>query len=212
MKRVLEAIILGLEARSSNYTSNDASNDGRRLFHGRGQCYQGLGYINVDWFAPVLLITLYQEVEPQGWQQLLAGLGSLAGEIDCGIVQRRYLRGSPIETLFGELPEQPLAIEQELKFALSFAGKQNIGFFLDMSPGRQWLRERAEGKRVLNLFSYTCSFSVAAMASNAKYVVNSDMSRAALNVGRQNHCLNHQHDRLKRDVEFLPYDLFRSWK
>lgn len=209
MKRVLEAITVNLDAaKSDNYVSND----GRRLFHGRGQCYQGLGHINVDWFAPVLLITLYQEVESPDWQQFLAGLASLTAEIDCAIVQRRYLRGGPIETLFGELPQQPLAVEQDLTFALSFGAKQNIGFFLDMLPGRQWIRERAEGKRVLNLFSYTCSFSVAAMASNAKSVVNIDMSRAALNVGRQNHCLNNQHERLKRDVEFLPYDVFRSWK
>jgi 23S rRNA (cytosine1962-C5)-methyltransferase len=42
--------------------------------------------------------------------------------------------------------------------------------------------------------------------------MNVDMSKAALNVGRDNHRINHQEDKLKRDVQFLAYDIFRSWK
>ena len=192
---------------------NDGSgDDARRLFHGRGQCYEGLAYINVDWFAPVLLITLYQQPDSADWVLLLAGLEPLAGTVDCVLVQRRYLRGAPIETVWGQLPEQPLAAEQGLHYALAFGGKQNIGFFPDMAPGRQWLAQRAENKRVLNLFAYTCSFSVAAIHGGASCVLNIDMSRAALEVGRRNHRLNNQQAALQRDVQFLPYDIFRSWK
>lgn len=48
----------------------------------------------------------------------------------------------------------------------------------------------AAGLRVLNLFAYTCGFSVAAIAGGAARVVNLDMSRPALSRGRDNHRLN----------------------
>ncbi len=77
-----------------------------------------------------------------------------------------------------------------------------------MRAGRQWVREWAGGKSVLNLFAYTCGFSVAALAGGAHRVVNFDMSRAALTQGRENHRLNGQDtDR----VTFQAMDIFRSF-
>ena len=187
------------------------SDQARRLFHGRGQCFEALGFINVDYFQPVLLLTLYQAPDSPAWQQLLASLQSLDSVVECVLVQRRYLPGAPTETLLGEPTAQALAMERGLKFALSFGDKQNLGFFLDMAPGRSWLQLRAGHQRVLNLFSYTCSLSVAAIAGGASSVLNVDMSKAALTVGRDNHRLNGQGKSMIQDVQFLPYDLFRSW-
>src|SRR3546814_21000772 len=73
---------------------------------------------------------------------------------------------------------------------------------------RRWVQEQAQGKRVLNLFAYTCGFSVAAIAGGAEHVVNLDMASAALTRGRENHRLN-GHD-LSR-VSFLGHELFKSW-
>ncbi len=185
-------------------------NEARRLFHGRGQCFDGLGFINIDFFAPVVLITLYAEPDTALWQPLLQRLSDNPA-VACVLAQRRYLPRAPIETVSGKLPETTVAQEQGLEFLLSFRDKQNIGFFLDMAPGRAWLRDNAGGKRVLNLFSYTCSFSVAAIAGGASSVLNVDMSKAALVVGRENHRLNQQGASMSQDVQFLPYDLFRSW-
>lgn len=204
MKVVAEKIIEGLSD-----TTND---DTRRLFHGRGGVYPSLNHINADWFKPVLLITLYQEPDDDDWLWLIDQLSEYQQTIHCLLVQRRYMRGAPLECLWGSVPEEMVAKEQGLQFALSFGGKQNVGFFLDMKPGRRWTREIAKGKRVLNLFSYTCAFSVAAIAGGAKTVMNVDMSKAALEVGRRNHQLNGQRDKLQRDIQFLPYNLFRSWK
>jgi 23S rRNA (cytosine1962-C5)-methyltransferase len=74
------------------------------------------------------------------------------------------------------------------------------------------LRQHASDKRVLNLFAYTCSLSVAAITGGASFVLNVDMSKAALTGGRSNHRLNGQGQAMIQDVQFLPYDLFRSWK
>ncbi|MEM8769491.1 MAG: class I SAM-dependent methyltransferase, partial [Pseudomonadota bacterium] len=62
--------------------------------------------------------------------------------------------------------------------------------------------------RVLNLFAYTCAFSVAAIAGSAREVVNVDMSRPALDWGQRNHALN-DHD--LRKVRMLPHNLFKAW-
>ncbi|WP_165840010.1 class I SAM-dependent methyltransferase [Motiliproteus coralliicola] len=177
-----------------------------RLFHGRGHCFDGLEHLNIDWLPPVMLITLYQAESNERLQPLVdkaqvKGVGRVA-------VQHRYQRGGPIDWLLGEPLTELVVTEQGLKYGLQLGRSQNHGLFLDMANGRQWLRQRAQGARVLNLFAYTCGFSVAAVAGGAQTVVNLDMSKGALKRGQQNHQLN-DHD--LRGVRFLPHELFRSW-
>ncbi len=191
--------------------------DARRLFHGRGQCYPGLEWINVDHYGEFLLITLYRQAEQDWLQALVNGLEGrgLRPESLCVAVQHRYKHpginsSSSVEVLRGKLPEKPYAIENGLSFELNLSGQQNTGFFLDMAPGRHWLAERAAGKRILNLFSYTCSFSVAALGAGAKQVVNLDMSKAALAQGQRNHQRNGLG--LASGAIYLPHNLFKAWK
>src|SRR5690606_32284423 len=122
--------------------------------------------------------------------------------------QRRHESGAPSQVLWGELPESVYAHWRELRFELSFAQQQNCGFFLDMEPGRQWLAQEAGGKRLLNLFAYTSSLSVVALAAGAERVVNVDMSSRALNWSRRNHQLNGLD---KARSEFLAEDILKSW-
>ena len=81
---------------------------------------------------------------------------------------------------------------------------------MDMQPARQWLAERAEGRRVLNLFSYTCAFSVAAEQAGATSIVNIDTSRPALLQGRENHRLNPP-SKQPADIAYLSHDILKSW-
>jgi 23S rRNA (cytosine1962-C5)-methyltransferase len=87
---------------------------------------------------------------------------------------------------------------------------QNHGLFLDMAEGRRWVRAHCAahpGLKVLNLFAYTCAFSVVALQAGARQVVNLDMSQGALAIGQQNHALNGLAD----GAAFLAHDLFKSW-
>jgi 23S rRNA (cytosine1962-C5)-methyltransferase len=185
------------------------SDDARRLLHGRGGVFPGWKHVSVDWYAPAVLVTLYEDKKSS--PELIADLDQWASaetRIQCLCVQRRYLPKSPLEILWGELPNR--AHEAGLDFMLALDKNQNHGFFPDMQPGRQWVRERSEGKRVLNLFSYTCALSVAAIAGGAESVVNLDLSSRALAVGRDNHRLNFDQAKCRR-VTYLPHDLFKSW-
>lgn len=79
-----------------------------------------------------------------------------------------------------------------------------------MAAGRRWVREHlgpVPGARVLNLFAYTCAFSVVALQAGAGQVVNLDMSPGALAIGQLNHRLNG----LDKRASFLAHDLFKSW-
>jgi 23S rRNA (cytosine1962-C5)-methyltransferase len=183
--------------------------DSYRIFHGRGRCFPGLEFVTVDYFQPVLLVTLFNE-PPEQWIEVftreIASL--LAPAISVVILQRRYLPGAPSELLYGTLPEKTFAQRGDLRFNLHIAQQQNSGYFLDMEPGRCWLAQHAKGKRILNLFAYSCAFSVVAVAAGAEKVINVDMSSAALNLGRANHQLNHLD---KQRSDFLAEDILKSW-
>lgn len=183
--------------------------DARRLFHGRGGILPGWKHVSVDWYAPAMLVTLYEESDLT--ESLLKDLNDFARSelrVECLVVQRRYLSGSPVEVDWGCLPE--VAHERGLKYGLSLDKNQNHGFFPDMRPGRDWVRENASDKRMLNLFSYTCALSVAAIKGGAREVVNLDQSSRALSVGRENHRLNFDQVGCRR-VSYLAHDLFKSW-
>ncbi|WP_317932066.1 class I SAM-dependent methyltransferase [Halioxenophilus sp. WMMB6] len=182
--------------------------ESRRLLHGRGRTLPGLEAITVDWFAPVLFITQFAPVaiDWQAFQQAL--VQELPQSVAVVLLQRRHLPEAPSECLFGELSPPYYASRAGLRFDLQFGQQQNLGFFLDMEPGRRWLERQAAGKRVLNLFAFTCAFSVVALSAGASSVVNVDMSSAALNRGRSNHSLNGLDD---GRAAYLKENILKSW-
>lgn len=80
--------------------------------------------------------------------------------------------------------------EAGLRYGVRLRGSRNTGLFLDARPARAWVRAHAEGRRVLNLFSFTCTFGVAAAAGGARATTNVDNAAGALERGRQNYALN----------------------
>lgn len=183
--------------------------ESRRIFHGRGHCFEGFEHLVIDWFPPYAVARLYKEVTPE-WVEALCETLRQVEQIKGLIVQQRS-RGkeSSQQLIWGEVPEQMNTMELGLFYQVKPQRNQNSGLFLDMREGRRWVMHNSVGKRVLNLFSYTCAFSVASLAGGADHVVNVDMSRSAINTGKENHRLNG----LPADkVTFLAYDLFRSWK
>jgi 23S rRNA (cytosine1962-C5)-methyltransferase len=96
-----------------------------------------------------------------------------------------------------------------MNFSISLLQGQNQGIFLDMRNGRDWIRRHAQGKTVLNLFAYTCGFSVAALLGGATEVINMDMASGCLKVGQRNHALNGLP--MVGVARFFAHDIFKSW-
>jgi len=184
--------------------------DAQRLFHGRGHAYPNLSHVNIDWLSPVILITLYQAVDREWLTEKAASLKTLIQECRSVQVQHRYEKFAPTELLLGEPISNTIVSEQGLNYHIEFGKAQNSGLFLDMSNGRRWLREQAKDKNVLNLFAYTCAFSLNAIAGGATKAVNIDLSKASLSKGRENHQLNELAKKQGKQVIFEGVDIFKS--
>ncbi len=179
-----------------------------RLFHGRGHCYPGFEHLTVDYFPPYLLVSVFRN-NTVAIAPLVADLHAQLPRVEGVSVQRRDGRRTTTEVLLGTVPEEVVVREAGLNYAVRMLHNQNVGLFLDMAPSRRWVRDVAQDRSVLNLFAFTCGFSVAAIAGGAKAVVNNDMSRTVLEWGAHNHALNGQD---LRDVRMLPHNLFKSWR
>jgi len=179
----------------------------KRVFHGRGNFYDNFNFLTVDSIDKVLFASFFDEVVLE--KDLIFLLENIAKEngFQTFIVQRRYLSKAPSEIIFGEVDDESIAIENGLKYSINFSNR-NIGIFPDMKIGREYIKSISKEKNVLNLFSYTCAFSVSSIEGGAEQVVNVDMSKGALTTGRKNHHLNN-HDTKK--VKFLPYNILKSW-
>jgi 23S rRNA (cytosine1962-C5)-methyltransferase len=180
----------------------------KRIFHGRGGLHEGFKHLTIDSIDTVLSVALYYEESDES--ELLKFLEIFIEKTrhTTIVLQRRYLKGTPSEVIVGELLEDLFVVENDMKFKINLLSNRNNGYFPDMKNGRKFVRENAKDKSVLNLFSYTCAFSVAAIIGGAAKVSNIDMSKGALNTGRINHHLN---DLCMKGVSFHPYNILKSF-
>jgi 23S rRNA (cytosine1962-C5)-methyltransferase len=102
---------------------------------------------------------------------------------------------------------QTIASERFLRYNIDFESGYSVGLFPDQRENRSYVRN-AKPRALLNCFSYTCAFSVAAANVGAK-TVNVDLSKKSLARGKENFALNSiltDGQRFIADdvVEFLP--------
>jgi 23S rRNA (cytosine1962-C5)-methyltransferase len=102
------------------------------------------------------------------------------------------------------LPVRWIANEEEMRFQFRRDSGLSPGLFLDQRANRRWVLQNSP-RRVLNLFSYTGGFSVAAARAGAELVVSVDLSRAFLEWTKDNFILNNL-DPLLPKYEFRAMD------
>jgi 23S rRNA (cytosine1962-C5)-methyltransferase len=186
-----------------------------RLFHGRGGRFPGHEQWALDAFPPVLLLTSFAPVSEEALVTVGQALEKRWAEIAPGeplnwVFQQRDEFRPSNRLMAGSVPDTHVVQEDGLQFGVHLLQGQNHGFFLDMAEGRRWVRRWAQahpGGKVLNLFAYTCAFSVVALQAGASEVVNVDMASGALSIGRRNHQLNG----VQAGAQFLAHDIFNSW-
>ncbi|MGM9515313.1 class I SAM-dependent methyltransferase [Roseateles sp. DB2] len=193
--------------------------DTRRLFHGRGGLHPGCEHWVLDWFEPVWVLTSFQAVPEEDLARVGQALAARWALIAPGqalnwVFQCRQDNAVETRLMAGSVPEPHIVTEAGARYAVHVLKGQNHGLFLDMAEGRRWVRERAAaqpGLRVLNLFAYTCAFSVAALQGGAAEVINVDMASGALSIGRRNHELNGLGKAPAGQASYLAHDIFNSW-
>ena len=196
-----------LDEAMSRFESGDPA-EARRLFHGRGFCYPGQEHLVINWFPPYLQVINYQPAEHSLSKHKLIGFSEVIRSCQGLVLQSRAGRRISNEVLCGQIPEKHVTQELGQKYWVKLLDNQNVGLFLDMGHVRAWLASRVVSKKVLNLFSYTCVFSVSVLANGAKSIVNIDMSKNAIEWGKENHLLNNLD---LRSITMLPHNIFRSW-
>lgn len=178
----------------------DQTNDAIRLLNGSVEDVPGLV---VEKLGPVLVM---QTHDPPAWlDPMLKDLGRwFSGRFD---VQSVYLKRFVKNRQGGEgdlddyhrserpflgrpSPPQVEIHENGLRFAIRPYDGYSVGLFLDQRDNRLRVRELSNGKRVLNLFAYTCGFSVAAAAGGAEQTVSVDVAVKNLEWGKLNFGLN----------------------
>jgi len=154
-----------------------------RLVNAEGDGVPGL---TVDRYGEFLMVQLYCN----GWRVHLKTIARLLQELlePLGIYEKtrpqktRQLEAIGEDKNYGRLlqgvaaPQQLEVLENGLTFLVSLERGLNSGLFLDQRRNRRDLMSRVKGKRVLNLFSYTGAFSVAAASAGALHVTSVDVS------------------------------------
>jgi 23S rRNA (cytosine1962-C5)-methyltransferase len=188
--------------------SKDLSDEFKRLFHGRGGLYEGWKHLTIDSIDNVLSVALYRQEDSE--DDLIKMLKKFiqTTKHDTIVLQRRYIKGSPSEVVVGKVDDNLFVVENGMKIKLNLLSNRNSGYFPDMKIGREFVRDNSKDRSVLNLFSYTCAFSIASIVGGAKRVSNIDMSKGALSRGRENHHLNNLD---MRGVSFHPYNILKSF-
>jgi 23S rRNA (cytosine1962-C5)-methyltransferase len=118
----------------------------------------------------------------------------------------------------GDRKTEFIISERNLKFIVNLSDYLDTGLFLDHRITRSLVGELSRGKRMLNLFSYTGSFSVYAAAGNALSVTSVDLSKTYLAWGERNmqlnfpeltthHCIHDDVKRYLKDIAESSVDL-----
>jgi 23S rRNA (cytosine1962-C5)-methyltransferase len=178
----------------------DAQTTGYRLIHGESDGWPGLV---LDRYDTTLVLKLYTAA----WLPRLADtLALLQEKVSCERIVLRLSRNIQTiaekqyqqcdgKVIFSE-PAVPEAgapvvfLENGLRFEADVVRGQKTGFFLDQRENRREVETLAQGRRVLNAFSFSGGFSVYAARGGAAAVTDLDISAHALAAAQRNFALN----------------------
>ncbi|MEI8356167.1 MAG: class I SAM-dependent rRNA methyltransferase [Deltaproteobacteria bacterium] len=194
-----------------------------RLINAEGD---GLPGLTVDLYGEYLVVQLYSSawrIHLQLLSQLLQELLQPAGIYEKSRPQKTRQLEQTSDTkkysrlMAGSPAPQPLEVrENGLNFLVKLEEGLNTGLFLDQRKNRRELMTRVSGKRLLNLFAYTASFSVSAVAAGASRVTSVDASPTYTEWAKANFGVNRlnpkRHDFIVGDCLSVLHDLARQGK
>ena len=149
----------------------------------------------IDRYADWLHVQVFEKKRPLQADDLENIRSELAARLEIPLLQvvikhRRRQRGlTQYERLGATAPSFSVA-ERDLRFEVNLSAYLDTGLFLDHRNTRQLVRKHAAQKRFLNLFAYTGSITVYAVAGGAKNSVTVDMSNTYQAWSRRNLALN----------------------
>jgi len=126
------------------------------------------------------------------YDEVINALSSLFSVSQESIYSKTRIKREKIEQYekIGESKDFFSVLEYGLQFKVNLTDYLDTGLFLDHRETRRLVASIAAGKRLLNLFAYTCSFSVHAAAAGAIFTKSVDLSNTYCKWGKENFLLN----------------------
>ena len=166
----------------------DAQHTGCRLIHGESD---GLPGVVADRYADTVVLQL-SSAGAERWRDAIVAALVDAASAKC-IFERsdadvRKLEGlAPrIGVAHGTLPDVVTFVEDGIIYRVDVVAGQKTGFYLDQRANRARVSALSAGREMLNVFSYTGGFALAALKGGATRVLSLDSSGDALALGREN--------------------------
>lgn len=156
-----------------------------RLVHGEGD---GLPGLIIDRYANTLVIQCHSQGMLNAVEMIQNTLIELLGEALSFVVKSTEKSAKKSDTALVQV------LEGGMQFKVDVGAGQKTGFFIDQRENRFMLQQMAKGKSVLNVFSYTGGFSVAAIKGGAKEICSVDLSESAIKLCSANIELNTSKD------------------
>lgn len=159
-----------------------------RLFNDEGD---GIGGLTIDYYNGRLLISFYSKGIAQFQKPILGAIDILL-ENPTVYAKHRYAEADiESEWVHGDEQNEAFVIkENHVAYWVELNHGAMTGIFLDQREVRQAIKKSARGKNVLNLFSYTSAFSVAAAMGGAKRTVNVDLANRSIEYNQKNYDIN----------------------
>ncbi|MCH9627115.1 MAG: Ribosomal RNA large subunit methyltransferase K [Chlamydiales bacterium] len=129
---------------------------------------------------------------PKHYEAVMDALSSLFHTLPESIHWRTRVKREKTEQYekTGSAQQFFTVFEYGLQFRVNLTDYLDTGLFLDHRETRRLVASMAKGKRLLNLFAYTCSFSVHAAAAGALFTKSVDLSNTYTEWGKENFRLN----------------------
>lgn len=160
------------------------------LFNDEGDC---LGGLRVELYHEFVIFSWYNAFIAQQQDLIVAAFQAVFPEIKGGYAKNRF-KGANLESehIFGEMhPNVNIILENGIQYATHLNDGLMTGIFLDQREVRGRLLEHyARDRRVLNLFSYTAAFSVAAAMGGALETTSVDLAKRSVELSRAHFELN----------------------
>ncbi|MGY0693445.1 class I SAM-dependent rRNA methyltransferase [Virgibacillus sp. FSP13] len=157
----------------------DLNTNAFRIFNGEGD---GIGGLTIDYFDGYYLINWYSEGIYTFKEVIIRALDEL-GDYKAIYQKRRFnTKGQYIDDddfVKGERGEFPIIVQENgMNYAVYLNDGAMVGIFLDQREVRRVIRDKyANGKNMLNTFSYTGAFSIAAAVGGALKTTSVDLAK-----------------------------------
>ena len=191
-----DKISAALKMREREVLKGTTETNAYRLIHGEGDMLPGL---IIDYYDGVAVMQAHSAGMFHSREIISKALRDVYGS-SLRAVYDKSSSTAPFKAglnlgdgyIWGESLANSIIKENGHLFMIDWEGGQKTGFFLDQRVNRMLVKSHSNGKRVLNLFSYTGGFSIYSLAGGALSVDSVDSSKPAVEMLEKNVSLNRE--------------------